>query len=110
MMLDPSQVIDWATIVLTVALAASTLALIVSLTRSAVKSQAARQAAVSRLLANPQLLQRVWFVQREYNTHHEVLLRGRDQAGKEVTLAFPSEAPAVWHKLQLAGILVHPEP
>lgn len=84
--------------------------LIVVLTRAAVASANERRAAVRRLLDNPRQLQRVWYVQREYNTHHEVLLRARDMTGKVVTLAFPSEAPQVWHKLQLAGIIVHAEP
>jgi hypothetical protein len=101
---------SWASVALATLLLTGAGALIVGLTRLAVQGANKRRAAVARLLANPQLLQRVWYVQREYNTHHEVLLRGRDQDGKEVTLAFPAEAPQVWHQLQLAGILVHPEP
>jgi len=100
----------WASLVLAAALFAAVVALIFGLTRLAVKGANKRREAVVNLLANPQMLQRVWYVQREYNTHHEVLLRGRDQNGKEVTLAFPAEAPQVWHQLQLAGVLVHPEP
>lgn len=101
---------SWASLALAALLFVGTVALIFGLTRLAVQGANKRRAAVARLLANPQLLQRVWYVQREYNTHHEVLIRGRDQDGKEITLAFPAEAPQVWHQLQLAGILVHPEP
>lgn len=84
--------------------------LLVVLTRAAVANARERRAAVARLLENPRQLQRVWYVQREYNTHHEVHLRARDMTGKVVTLAFPSETPRVWHKLQLAGVIVHAEP
>jgi cystathionine beta-lyase/cystathionine gamma-synthase len=101
---------SWAGLALVAAMFAGAVALIFALTRMAVHSANRRREAVARLLANPQLLQRVWYVQREYNTHHEVLLRGRDQNGQEVTLAFPAEAPHVWHQLQLAGVLVHAEP
>lgn len=100
----------WGVATLGVALLASTIFAVVALTRSAIKSDAARRAAVARLLANPAQMQRVWFVQREYNTRYEVLLYARDAAGKQLTLAFPNEAPNVWHRLQLAGIMVHAEP
>jgi hypothetical protein len=107
---DPVQVLDWTKIVLAVVFASSTVAVIIALTRSAVQSANERRAAVGRLLTNPQLLQRVWFVQREYNSHHEVMLYARDVEGKQVKLALPGEAPKVWHQLQRAGIMVHPEP
>lgn len=100
----------WVGPVAALALLAGTVAAIFALTRMAVQSANKRREAVAKLLENPQNLQRVWYVQREYNTHHEVLIRGRDSEGKEVTLAFPAEAPQVWHQLQLAGILVHPTP
>lgn len=105
-----ANVPTWVGLALVAVMFAGTLALIVTLTRVAVHSANRRREAVAQLLANPQLLQRVWYVQREYNTHHEVLIRGRDQDGKEVTLAFPAEAPHVWHQLQMAGVLVHAEP
>lgn len=101
---------DWMNVALFVGLAAGTVFLLILITRVGVKCAQARQAAVARLLAAPEQLERVWFVQREYNTHYEVSLRGRDKAGNVVTLASPSAAPTVWHQLQLAGIMVHPEP
>lgn len=82
----------------------------VALTRWAARVEVRRRAAVARLLANPEQLQRVWFVQLAANSHPQLVLRGRDRLGKEVTLASPADAPKVWHQLQLAGIVVHQEP
>lgn len=81
-----------------------------ALERTARRYALKRRAGVEQLLANPDQLQRVWYVQQAEHSHPQLLLRGRDHRGNVVTLAFPREAPQVWHQLQLAGILVHPGP
>ena len=101
---------NWLSLSLIALLYAGAVWLLLALARIARRHANARRAGVAHLLANPQELQRVWYVQRAAPSHPHLILRGRDMHGNVVTLAFAHEAPQVWHQLQVAGVMVHPEP
>lgn len=105
-----NQVPNWLSLALLAAAFFGAVWALRALERKARRFANARRAGVARLLAHPEELQRVWYVQRTAQSHSHLSLRGRDQHGNVVTLAFAHEAPQVWHQLQLAGIMVHPGP
>lgn len=101
---------NWLSLALLGAVYAGAVLALYALARKARRHAGAARVGVARLLANPEELQRVWYVQRAAPSHPHLILRGRDIHGNVVTLAVAHEAPQVWHQLQVAGVLVHPEP